>query len=489
LKPPGIVWLGQFFVPLRGIFVSTETALLFSILLTQFAMLVVLFQIGQRMSPQSRLIPWAGVLFAAGSQLFVGLSHQFFIEPLQALAVAWCFYIALRAPDWPKPRIAVHLTSALVLGLLAKATTPLYCLMPCVYCGYVLVRKPSDWNFVTEWRSMASRTLILVFGLLGILGGLWYLHNLHSVWQHIHDASFGDIALNYGWRDSVFHKLIVWSRLLKQSFLDPYLSWVWVAAILVGGGLAIYRRTSVSSKDRPHVQLVAVLSAIQVGLLLFIFSLNIAVDPRYMYALLPCVIILMMQICVFVPRKALLALMALAVAQWVLINRVSFGLTDRLANQAQWLLPVQTNSSQYEELSRVIDLTSDAGEHYNIVGVEVPWLNANSAEFFSAKERLRTGAHSYYTSLGYAEKDPNSAMHRIEEFQTRYLITLSEQYQTTPPDFVNIVSLPVLERVRRDSRFTQDAFTSNSGLLLFQFAPDSHASELRPSTSPNAVKP
>src|ERR1700730_14417381 len=108
-KPPGIVWLGQFFVPFRGIFGSAEAALLFSILLTQFIVLAILFKIGQRMAPESRLIPFAGVLFASGSQLFVGLSHQFFVEPLQALAVAWCFYVTLRASDWPKPRIAVHL--------------------------------------------------------------------------------------------------------------------------------------------------------------------------------------------------------------------------------------------------------------------------------------------------------------------------------------------------------------------------------------------
>ena len=65
LKPPGIVWLGQFFVPFRGMFGSVEAALLFSILLTQFVVLVLLFKIGRRMAPQSRLIPVVGVLFAS----------------------------------------------------------------------------------------------------------------------------------------------------------------------------------------------------------------------------------------------------------------------------------------------------------------------------------------------------------------------------------------------------------------------------------------
>src|ERR1035441_2810272 len=80
-KPPGIVWLGQFFVPLRVILGSVEASLLFSILLTQGTTLLLLFGIGRAMFPESYLIPVAGVTFAASTQLFVGLSHQYFVEP------------------------------------------------------------------------------------------------------------------------------------------------------------------------------------------------------------------------------------------------------------------------------------------------------------------------------------------------------------------------------------------------------------------------
>jgi hypothetical protein len=488
LKPPGIVWLGQFFVPLRGIFGSVEAALLFSILLTQFMVLAILFKIGQRMAPQSRLVPFAGVLFASGSQLFVGLSHQFFVEPLQALAVAWCFYIALMAGDWPKSRTAIQLASALLLGVLAKATTPFYCLVPCVYSVYLLVRKPVEWKVAAEWKSRSSRTLVLVSGVLGILNSFWYFRNLAGVWQHVHDATSSDLALNYGTRDSVFHKLIAWSELMNPSFLSPYLSWGFLATILVGSGLGIYRLTKPSTHRR-DIQPLAVLGMIQIGLLLFIFSTNIIVESRYMYALLPCIVILSMQICVYVPRTALVALIVLSSAQWVVVNRHSFADTNRFADQSNWLVPLQSNSSQYEELSRVVRFTSKLGDRYNIVGVQEPWLNDNSAAFFAAKERLKTGIRNYYTSLGYAEKDPNAAVRRIEELRTYYLITLSEQYQSTPPNFVNIVSLPVLEQVRRDPRFTPCRFPSKEGIVVFQFAPRSHVSETSSPTSSDGAWP
>ena len=475
LKPPGIVWLGQFFVPFRGIFGSIEAALLFSILITQFVVLALLFKIGQRISPQSRLIPVAGVLFAAGSQLFVGLSHQFFVEPLQALAVAWCFYIASRSNDWPKPRIAVHLASALLLGALAKATTPFYCLVPAVYCSYCLCRKRSDLNatYESEWSSTSSRALVLFFGLFGVLCAFWYVHNLANVWHHVRDASSSDIALNYGSRDSVVHKLILWSLLLNPSFLYPYLFWGCIAAGFWGAVLTACQLAKPTRPLHSRLQTVAVLSVIQIGLLLFIFSLNITVDSRYMYALLPCVVILCMQICMFVPRAALVVLIVLGTMQWVAANKYSFTREDRLADQSNWLIPLQANSSQYEELSRVVRFTSDGGDRYNIVGVQEPWLNDNSAAFFAAKERLNSGIRNYYTSLGYAEKDPVAAMRRIEELRMYYLITLSEQYQSTPPNFINIVSLPVLERVRHDRRFTQCTFPTDNGVVVFQFAPGS----------------
>ena len=100
MKPPGIVWIGQFFVPLKAIFGSVEAALLFSIVLTQFVLLILIFRIGEELSPHSRSVAAAGVVLAAGAQLFVGLTHQFFVEPLQAVAVAWILLITLRASYW-----------------------------------------------------------------------------------------------------------------------------------------------------------------------------------------------------------------------------------------------------------------------------------------------------------------------------------------------------------------------------------------------------
>jgi len=164
LKPPLLVWIGQLFISLNRISGSSERSLLMFIVMTQFVLLVIVCKCGQAIAPNSRLVPVGGVLFAASGQLFAGLSHQYFVEPLQAVAVAWTLLIALQSASWSKPRIVVHLMGALTVGALAKATTPVYSLLPCAYCLLQLVRRPRDNSLATEWKSRSFQFLAVAVG-------------------------------------------------------------------------------------------------------------------------------------------------------------------------------------------------------------------------------------------------------------------------------------------------------------------------------------
>jgi hypothetical protein len=471
MKPPGIVWMGQLFVPLKAIFGSVEGALLFSIVLTQIVLLLLMFSIGEELSPNSRAVSAAGVVLAAGAQLFAGLSHQFFVEPLQAVAVAWIYLIAFRASYWPRIRVILHLLAALVIGALAKATTPVYCLLPCVYLVYRTIQDSPERGAGSEWKNRSSVLPFLIVVFLGVPGVFWYLRHLAAVWQHIHDASFGDLALPYGYRQPVYQKLVTWIRLLNASFLAPYLTWVCAAAILLAAVFFLSRGLWSRPKGQPHLHPVAVISGLQLLLTLFIFSLNIAVDTRYMYALLPSIAILFMQICAYLPRQVVVALTAICAIQWGVVNRAALNPAGGLGGQATLLLPVHAEDAQFDELARIVRLTCDTAGRYNIVGIDEPSLNANSASFFSAKSRLAGGNRCYYTSLGYAETDLDRAWRRIPDLVTHYIVTLDEPFQKTPPRFINIVSLPVLKKMRSDSHFIPIPFLSPDGVVIFRFDP------------------
>jgi hypothetical protein len=486
LKPPGVSWIGQFFVPLAGVFGSVERALLFSILLTQFAWLSILLRIGQEIAPGRRVVAAAGVLLAAASQLFVGLSHQMFVEPLQTAAVAWVFYVAARAVAWPKAKVIIHLAAACILGLLAKATTPVYCVVPCLYCGYLLLRTPKRPDFRAAWADRPTRALILVCGVLGLMCGLWYVRHLGDVWQHVHDSSSGEVALDYGSRDTVPHKLTLWSRLFVQSFLTPLISWGFLALIVAAGISYAVGRRAQNSGGRHSGARLALLSVLQIGLILFVFSLNVTVEPRYMLSLLPCAAIIAMQLCAFLPARLVAVFLVLGVAQWGLVNGSSLGIPIGFTPKSQWLGTTQADRSRYEELQRAVEMTDMPGR-YNIVGVEKPWLNANSAAFFAAKHRLRIGNRGYYTSLGYAQQDTEDAMRRIDSLQPPYIITLAEDWQTGTPDYVNRASLPVLKRIQRNPEFATVPFESQTGIVIFRFRADSAASSIsaRPPADPS----
>ena len=465
-KPPAIVWIGQFFVPLNHLFGSVEMSLLVSIVLAQLVLLLILFKIGSILSQESRLIAVSGVLFAGGAQLFVGLSHQFFVEPLQAVAVAWAFLVALKAPEWPKSRTLLHLAANLAFGLLVKASTPAYCWLPWIYCLLILLRKPSDIPFFSEWKSRSFRAFSIVTCASVLLCILWYSRHLSAVWQHVRDSSSGQVALDYGARDTIFHKLGIWIPIVGQSFFSPYLGWACLIALGVAA-VSVSRRGLSRWKQAFRLPPIMVLSIVQIASLLLLFSINIGVDSRYVYAMLPCLAIVFMKICAALPRKAIVAMLLLCSVRWAVVNHASFASGMEIENQLDWLYQPHRDHTDFDELTRVVHLTSNPADRNNMVAVEYPWLNANSAGFFAAKDRLITGVRSAYISVGYGQKDLDAAMRRIEDFRVSHIITVARDSQDSSPNFLNLVSRAVLERIERDDRFTRLPMVSKNGILVF----------------------
>lgn len=466
LKPPGLVWLGQLFVPLRVVLGSVESGLLYSVLLTQAVLLYLIFKAGQVICPSSRLVPFAGVLFAAGSQALIGLSHEFFTEPLQAVAVGWVLLTALYCKEWPVLRTLLHLSGALLVGLLAKATTPVYCILFVLYILYVVVRKPFKLDFVTERRKWVSVCIAIIMTGLAPLTAVWYLVNFKTVWEHVRLASSGEVALQYGFRASVGTKLLTWTHLLNQCFLLPYVAPLCLVLLVAAVILWAFPATRTRGGARLYLPL---LSAAQIGLVLLVFSMNDAVDARYLYALIVYLAVIVMALCSWCRYRTVTAsVMLLAGLQWAAVNRVALGQTPPLPDQFTWLQAPHQDRAQKNVLAAVVRTTARVPGHYNVVGIEEPWFNANSASFFAAKNQLDAGVRVYYTSLGYAEESVTAALARIATFHADYVITLDEAWQRKPPDFLNHVSLPVLQELKKDPHYRIVPFDNDMGVVIFE---------------------
>jgi hypothetical protein len=288
---------------------------------------------------------------------------------------------------------------------------------------------------------------------------------LKAVWQHVREASSGEIALQYGFRASIGHKLVVWLRLINTSFVFPYLGWAIIMAVTAS-------LVQFYLGGNPHgtpTRATIVLCAVQCGFLLLVFSANDAVDARYMYPMLVLLLVVVMGFCSRIKsRSVVVVIFALCGVQFAAVHCVALGSAGPFTNQFAWLTKPDGDRSRFDDLKRIIRMTSTATGRYNIVGVEEPWLNANTLSFFAAKRRLDTGIRSYFTSLGYAETNVNVAVKRVEDFSPMYYITLDESFQPVPPNFVNIVSLPMLKHIRMDPHFEQMAVPSANGVLIFK---------------------
>jgi hypothetical protein len=151
----------------------------------------------------------------------------------------------------------------------------------------------------------------------------------------------------------------------------------------------------------------------------------------------------------------------------ITVHRIALGAAGTASEQGEWLGTPHEDRSRYNQMERIVAMTSTK-PGYNIVGVEEPWLNANTASFFAVKRSLDTGVRSYYTSLGYAEKNVATAVKRVEDFKIMFYITLEERSQTVPPNFINIVSLPMLKHISEDPTFHPVPLASADGVLIFQ---------------------
>ncbi len=467
MKPPGTVWLGQFFVALRGICGSVETALLLSILLTHAALLLVVLRIGRAIAPDSDAVPALGVAIVASGRLFVGLSHQFFVEPLQALVVAWTILIAARAEEWRVPRTLLHLAAATILGALAKATTPVYTLLPCLYAAVMAIRKVRDENWrescAEESRTLSGRWLAIGIMIAGPATAVWYRFNFREVWKHARAASSGDVALQYGSRASVASKLASWSNWAFDSFLAPYLGWLFLLAIVAGIAGFFVRR------QRPGRSPIAAICAGQAALFLLILAMNDAEDRRFLYAMGVMLAVIAMSFMAEADwRVVWAAAFALCVAQFVAIHAVDLGMTQPRAGEYPLLRPPNPDAGRYREMERMVALTSTMSGRYNIVGVAEPWINANTASFFASTHRLDSGVRSFFTGLRYGATDTAAEWTRVKAFQPMYYISLDDAAQTHPPNFLNLVTRPVLDRVRADPHWERVPFASDNGIVIFR---------------------
>jgi len=469
IKAPGIAWFGQLFVPLGERLGSIELGLLVSVILLQFGSLVLTYRIARKLFPGSVSLAFLGVLLTAAAPLFVAMSHEYLAESHQLFAVTYFYWIAAASPRLGRTQIAGHLLLAAALALLAKVTSPIYCLVPgCIAVFDALRRKEEPAS------QTAPAGKLLVFAGIAVAAGtaLWYARNFSALLEFANIASSSDVALNYGKQDVFLNKLLYWLAAAQKGLALPELFAAILLLMLAGfiaASIPMVRTRTLRGPARATV--LALAAAFHVAAVLVLFSLNINEEPRYLLPLLPSVAILFLWCMSFLQAQWLRIPLFMAFAfQWAFVNAQALDLIAPSGRISHWVKPAREDMEKKGEVQRLTRLTCtpQTANRTNISGIELPWLNANSLSFYMAKDRLGGKVRCYYVSLGYAQKDVAKALARVDSPNIAHYISLEASAHPVPPDFVNQVSLPVLRSIQRDKRFVREGFESRLGIVVFR---------------------
>jgi hypothetical protein len=281
---PLFCWLGQLFVGPGLLFHNIDVLLLTYVAILNIISLALFFLSLQTLF-RNKLISFFGILFISSTPLFIGISHQFFTEPLHILCVTWVIYIMVHFKNWPPLKTWVTVIIAASLTVLVKNSALLYILFPVLYVCLGLtgpawirtklrVRKNNkEWSFLHAVIGLMT-TLSVVIATIA-----WLKLNIVRVWQYTENYSFVDCGMRRGY----FGKIFFWIKTLQVNYFDSV--FFAITIILLITGAVVY---AVKNKPRfDSENIFSILALFQITFILFCLCLITNEDAKYLFALLP----------------------------------------------------------------------------------------------------------------------------------------------------------------------------------------------------------
>lgn len=396
-KAPGIALVGQFFVPLGQAFGNVDVALLFSIVLESFLVLLLVFEIGRKLSPgagmSNRALPFLGCLGIASLPLFFNLSRSYLVEMLQALSVVYFYWLLVTFEQRKIDENAGHLMIAAAIGLFAKVSTPLYCVVP----GFLILLKLLQSGLSQILPEGRKAFLLWCLGVLSVLSvATWYGYN----WQHVaalaHGTSIGQIAELYGQKGTLVEKLFIWLDILHIHMVMPLLKPVffYLSPLFIGAPIAFcLYKISKSEKSRrfsPPLS-IGLVASVQAVIVMAVLMTSIAEDPRYAFGVLPSLVVAFMAFASYIKSYIyFVPFLLLFGAQFVVLNLESFGYLSDWPMRSNVVEVIQDETLEEEEIERLSSLAKpyfDKG-YMIILGVSYHWLNVNTGTYTAKKLNL-----------------------------------------------------------------------------------------------------
>lgn len=468
-KSPGIAWFGQFFVPI-GFWAGTEEALLLFILLVQFFTLVFTYKIIFSLT-ESRKISFTACLAMAGAPLFVGMGHQYFVEPLQLLAVVFFVYIATKGKTWLKYDQIIALIAMSAFAMIVKISSPLYVFLPVIMILRNILIAPQS-SVKRYFFEKKSRILIYAAGISFLAISVnWYAINGGHILKFMKETSSGSVALFFGKETSFFEKLPYWLNAFQKSFFIPGVFEIVILIIAISAAVLFFKRTKFTRKE---INFSAWISFFPVVIVLAIFSFQVNEETRYLLPILIYLVIILSWVLYYIKNDLIsYSIIVIFLFQLIFINGYALNLINvKNPNFSVWVIPVHADISEKAQAKFAVSETcgSETKGKINMAGVEYPWLNANSLSFYASQNQLSTGIYCFYTSLGFAESNVEKAWVRMTEvIKPPYFIGVPPgSGKEKIPDAFNAVSREIFEKMEKSDLFTKQNIPELSEIQIFK---------------------
>ncbi len=272
-KPPILPWVGQFFVVVGRLIGNINIGLLLITFAAQYTGLWFLYKTLMN-AFHRRSLALLGCLAVASTPMFILISTQFYVQPVQLLAVCWFLYVMVSSKTWDSFLTFLHLAAASAFAMLTIMSSPAFSVIP----GLIALRYAWANRTVKIRFGRAHIGMSLLAVLLTTLAIAWYLKNVDDA------VAYGQYGFSYGYgakvRDVFLLKLIEWGRYVENGFaVSAYMSLLAVWALIV------YARKDKSARGGHAV--IMLLLAVQVVLVLIVVASSAHQTFRYLLPLIP----------------------------------------------------------------------------------------------------------------------------------------------------------------------------------------------------------
>jgi hypothetical protein len=461
-EQPLTVWLGQFFVPLRHVTGSFESAILLVNICAAAAALILVYDIARRLGAGGAS-GLAGVTACAGSGIFIALTHQYFVEIMQCLAASVAMAVALDAEKRSRARTAAMLTGVVAFGFLSKASSMTFLLPMLCYAAAAM------WMTRRKIRPPLRRGDAAWLAGAACIAGLaatWYFTHWQFVVRHFIDATTADIALHWGSPVNLPAKLGYWLGWFGRS-LSPFVIVIAVIAAVVSVAFAVATARLPGRRPMEWIEasvtdgtLFAIAVAGTIAGIIFAFSLQINEDVRFLLPLMPMAGVLVAWGLATLGNQVIARLLFGVLALNAAVSHAySYGFDPLSIVPAGHLLPIERNTADAARLTQAVRATchaADAGRLHLMV-VSYAALNVNNINFYAAKESYAAGFRCFYTTYNALDPDVQHALDAIDAIAPAYIVTVPPEQQPAAdalhPAFVNGASRPVTEHLAADPRY------------------------------------